>query len=74
MGLGIAFIPSVSWQNLFSENVVLKDVGVKRKTYAYIPQNKHTKRAVTVFLEYLINAANKSMEQYNSSLTSFSDT
>ena len=65
MGLGIAFIPSVSWRNLFSDCVVLRDIGVKRKTYAYIPQNKHTKKAVKVFLEYLIDAAKKAMNKCN---------
>lgn len=66
MGLGIAFIPSVSWRNLFSDNVVLKDIGVKRKTYAYIPQNKYTKKSVNLFLEYLKAAANQAIQEYNS--------
>lgn len=65
MGLGIAFIPSVSWRSLLSDNIALKNIGVKRKTYAYIPQNKHTKKAVTVFLDYLNAAAKKAMEEYN---------
>ena len=62
MGLGVAFIPSVSWQNLFSDNVVLKNVGAKRKTYACISPYKHTKKSVTVFLEYLMATAKKAME------------
>ena len=65
MGLGIAFIPSVSWRNLFSDNIVLRNVGVKRKTYACVPQNKHKKKSVTLFLEYLIAAAKKALEEYN---------
>ena len=65
MGLGIAFIPGVSWRNLFSDNIVLKNVGAKRKTYASLPQNKHTKKAVKIFLEYLMAAANKATEEYN---------
>ena len=65
MGLGVAFIPSVSWRNLFSDNVILKKVDLKRKTYAYIPGNKHTKESVTVFLEYLIASAKKAMEECN---------
>jgi len=68
MGLGIAFVPSVSWRNLFSDNIVLRNAGVKRKTYAFIPQNKHTKKSVTVFLEYLIATAKKAMEEYTSQL------
>ena len=74
MGLGVAFIPSISWRNLFSDNIVLRNVGVKRKTYAFIPQNKHTKKAVAVFLEYLIAASKKATEEYNSSLSSFKTT
>ncbi len=66
MKLGIAFIPSVSWRNLFSDNVVLRNVGVKRKTYAFIPSNKHTKKSVTIFLEYLLAAAKKAMEECKS--------
>ena len=69
MGLGIAFIPSVSWRNLFSDNVVLRNVGVKRKTYAYIPNNKHTKKSVTVFLEYLLAAAKKAIEECNGKIS-----
>ena len=69
MGLGIAFVPSVSWRNLFSDNIVLRNVGVKRKTYAFVPQHKHTKKSVAVFLEYLNAAAKKAMEEYTSPLT-----
>ena len=65
MGLGIAFIPSVSWRNLFSENIVLKNVGVKRKTFAYLPNNKHTKKSVSIFIEYLLAAAKKAVDEYN---------
>ncbi len=61
MGLGIAFIPSVSWRNLFSENVVLKNVGVKRNTYAYLPINRHTKKSVSIFIQYLLDAAKKAL-------------
>ena len=64
MGLGVAFIPSVSWRNLFSDNIVLRNVGVKRKTYACIPQNKYMKKSVAIFLEYLIAAAKKSLKEY----------
>ena len=65
MGLGIAFIPSISWRNLFSDNIVFKNVGVKRKTYAYIPNNKHTKKSVTIFIDYLLAAAKKAVDEYN---------
>ena len=61
MGLGIAFIPSVSWSGLFSENIVLKNVGVKRHTYAYIPNNKYTKKSVEVFMKFLIDEAKEAV-------------
>ena len=64
MGLGVAFIPAVSWRNLFSGNVVLKNVGAKRKTYACVSQNKHTKKSVTIFLEYLLARAEKKTQGY----------
>ncbi len=63
MGLGIGFIPSVSWRNLFSENVVLKKVGVKRSTYAYLPINRHTKKSVSIFIQYLLDAAKKAVDE-----------
>lgn len=54
MGLGVALVPSKSWGNLFLDNVVIKSLGnVKRKTYAYLPQNKHVKKSVEKFLKYL---------------------
>ena len=65
MGLGVAFIPAVSWRKLFSDNVVLRNIGVKRTTYAFIPSNKHTKKSVTIFLEYLIAAAERAIAEYN---------
>ena len=66
LGLGVAFIPSVSWRKLFSDNVILKNVGVKRKTYACIPQNKYTKKAVTAFLEYIMTAAKNAVASQQS--------
>ena len=54
MGLGIGFIPAYSWRGLFSDEITLKSVGIKRKTYAYIPKNRYTKRAVRVFLDMLL--------------------
>ncbi len=54
MGLGIAFIPSYSWQGLFSNEVVLKKIGdYKRTTYIYLQKNRKLKAAASAFLEYL---------------------
>ena len=55
-GLGVAFAPAKSWEGLFSENVVLKNVcDFKRNTNAYIPKNRYTKKCISSFLEILIN-------------------
>ena len=56
LGLGIAFVPSYSWANLLSDNVVMRSLGVRRKTYAYLPKDKYAKRSVKLFLEYLKRA------------------
>ncbi len=54
LGLGIAFVPSCSWEGLFSENVVLKNVGnIRRRTYVCCPQKKVKRAAVSTFLDYL---------------------
>ena len=60
MGLGIAFVPTNSWQGLFGEGVVLiKADGMRRRTYAYLPRSKGTKRSVELFLEVLKEVAEK---------------
>lgn len=54
MGLGIAFIPSCSWEGLFSDNVVLRDIGgFKRKTYVFLPPSRKPRGEVTRFLRAL---------------------
>ncbi len=56
MGLGISFIPSVSWQGLFSENVICKKIiDRKRYTYAYFHSNRYITKAVRSFLDVLIS-------------------
>lgn len=54
MGLGIAFVPLISWRGLFSDNIVLNDIDyIRRKTYAFLPKRKHVKASVRAFLETL---------------------
>ena len=54
MGLGIAFVPANSWSGLFPEGVVLKRLKhIRRKTYAFLPKGKYTKRSVELFLQVL---------------------
>ena len=57
MGLGVAFIPSYSWRGTFSENIVLKSVGVSRKTYAFIPAGRYVMRATREFIKVLLEEA-----------------
>lgn len=54
MGLGIAFVPTNSWSGLFPENIVLKKLEhIRRKTYAFLPKGKYTKRSAELFLQAL---------------------
>lgn len=64
MGLGVAFVPTVSWQGLFSEKAVLKKIeNMRRRTYAFLPKNKYVNRAVKMFLEMLTNEIEISLEK-----------
>ena len=54
LGLGIAFVPEISWAGLFSDGVVIRPLpGLRRKVYAYLPNEGQKKRAVEKFLEVL---------------------
>lgn len=54
IGLGIAFVPSVSWGGMFSDDIILKSINnMQRKTYAFLPKGKYIKRSVEEFLRVL---------------------
>lgn len=54
MGLGIAFVPSVSWKGQYGENVVCRDIcGMERSTYVYRSTYRYTSRATAAFLDLL---------------------
>ncbi len=58
MGLGISFIPSISWKDTFSDNVECRKVsGFKRHTFAYINTQKYTSKATQLFLDMLLCVA-----------------
>lgn len=58
MGLGVSFVPSLSWQGAFSDDVVLrKVVNINRYTFAYLNTQKYNSRATHLFLEKLIETA-----------------
>lgn len=54
LGLGVAFVPSFSWQGQFSDSIVLKEVpGYKRNTYIYTNPQKHVPGCTKEFLKML---------------------
>lgn len=56
LGLGIAFVPSISWQGLFSENTTFIKVGkYKRNTYVFWNEDKYMSRGIETFLKELIS-------------------
>ncbi|MBQ3549394.1 MAG: LysR family transcriptional regulator [Clostridia bacterium] len=56
LGMGVAIVPSVSWKGLFSENVVLKSLGGKRRgTYIYSDPEKYMPAVVRLFLDELLS-------------------
>ena len=58
MGLGISFIPSLSWKDAFSENVECRQVfNVKRYTFAYLSTQKYLSKAALLFFDTLLEVA-----------------
>ncbi len=54
MGLGIAFVPSVSWRGLFSENIMLLDIGgYERSTKLFLRADRAPTRRAVLFSEIL---------------------
>ena len=55
LGMGIALFPSVSWNGMFSENVICKNLGgLRRKTYVLSKKDRYLTRAARIFLELLL--------------------
>lgn len=60
LGLGVAFFPSLSWKNQFSENVVIKKAGnISRTTYVACKSDKYMSKASHLFIEELLSVAKK---------------
>ena len=54
LNLGIAFVPTFSWKGLFSNEVVIKNIGnFNRQTYAYL-NDTHPKKSVENLLNLLM--------------------
>lgn len=55
MDLGVALVPSFSWENLFDDNVVFKPLGdFSRKTYAFVKKKRYLTKSVREFLNLLV--------------------
>lgn len=55
MGLGISFVPMLSWKGQFTNNVVIKSIGdYTRDTYVWKNTKKYTSKCVSAFLEMLV--------------------
>ncbi len=55
LGLGVSFVPSFSWQGMFSDEIDFKDIGNhSRKINIY--QNRYSNNTVNAFKEHLISA------------------
>lgn len=66
MGLGISFVPSLSWKGMFSENVVCREiVSTKRYTYLYLNTRKYISKATELFLDILTQSAKEYSEAYD---------
>ena len=58
MGLGISFVPSISWKGNFSDDVVCRRVvNAKRYSYVYEHTHKHMSKATSLFLKALLDTA-----------------
>lgn len=58
MGMGISFVPAVSWKGLFSDNVKLfKITDTKRNTYIYTNTQKYISKTCQLFLEELFKVS-----------------
>lgn len=63
MGLGISFVPSLSWKGTFSENVAYRQpVNIKRYTFVYLNTQKYISKATYLFLDSLLNIAKEYSE------------
>lgn len=64
MGLGISFVPSLSWKGTFSENVECRQVfNIKRYTFAYLNTQKYISKATLTFLDTLLKVAGEYLQE-----------
>ncbi len=60
MGLGISFVPSLSWKGTFSKNVECRQLfNIKRYTFAYLNTQKYISKATLTFLDILFDVSSE---------------
>ena len=60
LGLGIAFVPTVSWKGMFSDKIVLKHIeGFSRNTYAFRNKSSLLSKTADEFFDMLISEFKK---------------
>lgn len=60
LGLGVAFVPSLSWKGEFSDKIVLRDIcDEQRKTCVYMPENRYISKSVKMFAKILLKTAQR---------------
>ena len=58
LGLGIAFVPSLSWKNEFSDKIILKKLDIpKRKTFLFTSSKNNPKKSVSAFCDVILKEA-----------------
>ncbi len=56
LGLGVAFVPAISWNGMFSEEIVLKHIeGFRRNTCVYRNKNSFLSQTAEEFFDILIS-------------------
>ena len=60
LGLGIAFVPTVSWRNQFPEGIVLKPLKYRREIYAYVNEKSYLPLCAKNFIDMLVTDTEKS--------------
>lgn len=59
LGLGVAFVPMRSWQGLFPENVIFKNIDkITRQTFVYVNKRKRSNKTISAFVQLLKSTVN----------------
>lgn len=59
LGLGISFVPTISWQGQFGDDIILRDTGYTRDTFIYIKEDEYAPICITNFFNMLQDMVKK---------------